>query len=391
MSAATVQGHQSKAQGCLDFSLPGLALLAALTLALASGCSKSANSGGFGKGDRAAATPVTVAAVTLLPLDRTLPVVGTLFAKDEATIASRVEGQIEKTLADLGDRVTTGQELALIDTTSYEALARQAAANLARAQAVALNAAQNLKRSQELRKDNVASESQLDQATAEAAQAQAEVKAAEAAEAIARLNLDRSRVKSPFAAAVAERLVNAGDYVKIGTPLFRLVNDAELKLVGQVSERYAGRARLGQPVRFTVDAQPGETFEGRVYLVSPAVNTSTRSFVVAAEVSNAAGRLKASTFARGELLIEKNAPTLVVPLEAVVSFAGVTKVFVVENNVARAREVEVGRVREGRQEILSGLKEGETVVVTGQTKLYEGVSVRVLEGSSKAETRTAKE
>lgn len=391
MSAATVQGHQSKAQGCLDFSLPGLALLAALTLALASGCSKSANSGGFGKGDRAVATPVTVAAVTLLPLDRTLPVVGTLFAKDEATIASRVEGQIEKTLADLGDRVTTGQELALIDTTSYEALARQAAANLARAQAVALNAAQNLKRSQELRKDNVASESQLDQATAEAAQAQAEVKAAEAAEAIARLNLDRSRVKSPFAAAVAERLVNAGDYVKIGTPLFRLVNDAELKLVGQVSERYAGRARLGQPVRFTVDAQPGETFEGRVYLVSPAVNTSTRSFVVAAEVSNAAGRLKASTFARGELLIEKNAPTLVVPLEAVVSFAGVTKVFVVENNVARAREVEVGRVREGRQEILSGLKEGETVVVTGQTKLYEGVSVRVLEGSSKAETRTAKE
>jgi membrane fusion protein (multidrug efflux system) len=365
--------------------------LAALMLALASGCSKSPNAGAPGKSDRAAATPVTVATVMLLPLDRTLPVVGTLFAKEEATIAARVEGQIERTHVDLGDRVTTGQELVLIDTTSYEAFARQAAANLARSQASALNAAQNLKRAQELRKNNVASESELDQATAEAAQSQAEVKAAEATEAIARLNLDRSRVKAPFAAAVAERLVNAGDYVKIAEPLFRLVNDTELKLVGQVPERYAGRARIGQPVRFTVDAQPGETFEGRVYLVSPAVNTSTRSFTVAAEVPNADGRLKASTFARGELLLEKNVPTPVVPLEAVINFAGVTKVFVVETNVAHAREVQIGRVREGRQEILSGLNEGETVVVTGQTKLYEGASVRVLEASPKTETRPAKE
>ena len=70
------------------------------------------------------AVPVTVAEVETVPLDRSISVVGTLYAKDEATIAAQVEGQVEKTRVDFGDRVTEGQELALIDTTAYESLAR---------------------------------------------------------------------------------------------------------------------------------------------------------------------------------------------------------------------------------------------------------------------------
>src|SRR5262249_53950971 len=157
----------------------------------------------------------------------------TLFAKDEATIGAEVEGKVEKTRVDFGDRVVAGQELALIDTTSYEALARQSAANLAKAKASALNAEANLKRTQELQKNNIASASQFDQATAEAEQARAEVQSAEAAEGIARLNLERSRDKAPFDGAVAERIASAGDYVKIGAPLFRLVNDGVLKYIVQ--------------------------------------------------------------------------------------------------------------------------------------------------------------
>ena len=99
------------------------------------------------------AKPVRVARVETRPMQRALHVVGTLAAQDEATVAAQVAGQIEKTFVDLGDRVTAGQELARIDTASYEALARQAAANLARAQARAANAAQTLKRIQELQKD----------------------------------------------------------------------------------------------------------------------------------------------------------------------------------------------------------------------------------------------
>src|ERR1041385_2205191 len=85
-------------------------------------CSKADAQRAKVRGDDA--SPVTVAAVELVPLDRTLPVIGTLFAKDEATVAAQVEGQVEKTLVDFGDRVTEGQELARIDTTAYEAQAQ---------------------------------------------------------------------------------------------------------------------------------------------------------------------------------------------------------------------------------------------------------------------------
>ncbi len=362
---------------CFGFdSLYNLILLAGLLLSSIS-CSKT--QGEPATTVRDDAIPVTTSRVELVPMDRTLPVVGTLYAKDEAMLAAEVEGKVEKTSVDFGDRVTAGQELALIDTTSYEALARQSAANVAKAKAMALNAEANLNRTQELQNNKIASASQLDQARAEAEQARAEVQAAEAADGIAQLNLKRSHAKAPFDGAVAERIGNAGDYVKIGAPLFHLVNDGVLKYIVQAPERYAGQVQKEQLVQFTVDAWPGETFAGKVYLISPSVTTSTRAFPFGALVQNPARRLKANTFARGELILERNVSTPVVPIEAVINFAGVTKVFIAENEIVHAREVQVGRIKDGRQEILNGLRAGEIVVLTGQTKLQEGSKVRVQE------------
>jgi membrane fusion protein (multidrug efflux system) len=327
------------------------------------------------------AVTVTVAPVTVARLDRTIPVVGTLFSKDEATMSAQVEGQVELTLAEFGDRITNGQVIAQIDTTTYSALALQAEATVARARATLANAEQNLKRLQRLGLDQIASQSDLDQAIAAAAQAQAELKAAEANEAIAKLNLERSHVRVPFDAAVADRIASAGDFMRVGSPLFRIVNDGVLKFIVQAPERYAGHVRKEQRVVFTVDAWPGEPFEGRVYLISPQVNTATRAFAFGALVQNPGRRLKANTFARGDVIVEPDVPTAMVPLEAVVSFAGVTKLFFVEKNVARSRQVEVGRIREGLEEILSGAKPGDIVVTSGQTKLFDGVTVRVKEGA----------
>jgi membrane fusion protein (multidrug efflux system) len=338
-------------------------------------CSKSEGETAKAHGD--SAIPVTIAKVAVVPMDRTLPVVGTLFAKDEAIIGAQVEGQVEKTRVDFGDRVTVGQELALIDTTSYEAFARQSAANLDKAKASALNAEQGLKRVQELQKEKISSASDLDAAVALAEQTRADVKAAEAADAIARLNLERSHVKAPFEGAVAERIASAGDYLKIGSPLFRLVNDSVLKFIFQIPERNASFVMKKLPVQFSVDNYPGETFTGSVYLISPSVSTASRAFGVGALVTNTNFRLKANTFARGTLVLERAVPTPMIPLEAVVSFAGVTKVFVVEGDAVRARAVKVGRIQDRRQEILEGLKAGENVVISGQSRLSEGSRVTI--------------
>jgi RND family efflux transporter MFP subunit len=328
------------------------------------------------------AIPVTVGKVKTVLMNRSIPVVGTLFAKDEATIAAQVEGQVEKTRVDFGDRVTAGQDLALIDTASYEALEKQAEATLAKAQASAVNAEQTLQRNQALQKEKVSSESEADKALADAGQARAEVKAAEAALTIAKLNLARSYVKAPFDGAIAERVASAGDFLKLGEPLFRIVDDSVLKFIVQVPESYAGLISKQQAVIFSVDAFPANQFEAKVYLISPQVNTGTRSFGVGSLVQNPDHNLRANTFARGELMIEKDVPTFVVPLEAVVNFAGINKVFVLENEKATSRPVQTGRIKEGWQEIVSGVKEGDSVVLTGQSKLHDGANVRIKTGAS---------
>ena len=352
----------------------GLAVAATVVLLLAGCKHETARVSGPPKPE---AIAVTVTTVTNVAWDKTVSIVGTLYPKDEATIAAQVEGAVERTLVDFGDRVRSNQDLAFIDTASYEAQLEQAVGNLAKAEANFANARQNFERVQKLRGDGIASASDFDQAKAQLDQGEAEVKASRGAESVARLNLQHSRVLAPFDGAISQRIVGRGDYVKIGSPLFNIVNDAVLKFIFQVPERHGSFVQKGLPVSFGVDNYPGETFTGNVYLISPAVTTSSRAFNVGALVTNTDFRLKANSYARGSLVLERGARTPVVPLESVVSFAGVTKVFVLENTVAHGRTVRTGRIRDGLEEILDGLKVGEVVVVTGQNRLTDGARVTV--------------
>jgi len=348
------------------------ALLTGATLM--GGCSRSGAPASTSKADVPVA--VTVAVLTVEPLNRTLPVVGTLFARDEAVVAAEVEGKIEKTGAEFGDRIVAGQELALIDTDTYAALAHQAEARVNQARANAGSAEHELVRQQALRKGGIASLADLDAAVGASDSAQAAVKAAQAAETVARLSLDHSHVRAPFDAAVADRLAGAGDFVQAGTPLFRIVNDSVLKFIVAAPESYAPHIRKEQSVRFTVDAFPGRVFEGKVFLISPQVTAATRMFSLGALVPNADRTLKAGTFARGEIVLEKSVPTVLAPLESIVMSSGNARVFVVTNDSVRLRTVELGRVVGDRQEV-AGVVAGEIVVTSGHSKLRDNLRVMV--------------
>lgn len=350
-----------------------VALLTTAVALLANGCKRGDAAKVADKGP--STTFVTVVPARMTNWDKTVSIIGTLYPKDDATIAAEVDGTVEKTLVDFGDRVKAGQDLASIDTASYEALAEQSSGNLAKAQASLLNSKQNFTRSEELKRAGIASTSDYDQAKAQFDQAEAEVKAAKGVQGVAQLNLNRSKVKAPFDGAIAQRIVGKGDYVKIAAPLFEIVNDAVLKFIFQVPERYGSLVTKKLPVSFNVDNYPGEVFTGAVYLISPSVTTGSRAFSVGALVTNNNVRLKANTFGRGTLVLQQAVPTVVVPLEAVVSFAGVTKVFVVEQNIARSRQVTVGRIQGAVQEIIDGLKEGESIIVSGQNRLSDGAAV----------------
>lgn len=350
-------------------------LIALALAAISIGCQKAQPARPVAKD---APLQVTVAEVKQTPWERKLALVGALLPNQQARIAAEVEGSIEKTLIEVGDSVKDGAALAQIDTASYQGMVNMWTANMAKAQAKAENTTENLERLKQLQKTGAVATNEFDQAVAAQKEAAAELNATKAQLGAASTALRRSLAKAPFDGAITERLVNDGDFVRIGTVMFHIVDDSVLKFRGEIPEREAPRAKVGQTVRLSVEAFPGRTFEGKVSWINPAANPATRGVAIEARVENPQHELKANFFARAEIVTDTAAPTLTVPVESIVSFAGVTKVFVVENGVAAGREVALGSTRGEEQEILSGLKPGEHVVVSGRTKVQHGSKVAIL-------------
>lgn len=313
------------------------------------------------------ALQVTVVPVSFRPTKRLLKFVGTLFGNEEVTLSSQVEGQIEALSVDLGDHVTQGQVLAQVDDTSARAQLREVEARLAKARA-------DEGRGRELMKSNVISPQEYEQM-------QTNVAVAEAQRDGMNVQLEHKRVRSPLTGAVVKRLVSVGEYVRPGTPLFDLVADDPLKLRGDVPERFADEIAVGQPVQIKVDAYPDTAFEGRLLRVSPAANAENRSITVEAEVPNGEHRLKPGFFAAANIVTRADDEALVVPETAVVTFAGVTKLFVVRDGIAYERHVRVGtRDDQGLVEVLEGLHADEVVATSGLAKLENGMAVTARQG-----------
>lgn len=345
-----------------------VAALAMALLALVA-CGKSSPQQGL-----AAATPtvpeplqITVAPVSLRPTKRLLKFVGTLFGNQEVKLSSQVEGQIEKITVDLGDRVAAEQVLVEVDDTSARAQLREVEARLAKARA-------DEQRGRELLKGNVISPQEHETM-------QTAVTVAEAQRDAMNVALAHKQVRSPLTGSVVRRLVSVGEYVRPGTPLFDLVDDDPLKLRGDVPERFADEIADGQPVQIKVDAYPDETFDGALVRISPAANPENRSITVEAQVPNPERRLKAGFYASANIVTRADAEALVVPETAVITFAGVTKLFVVRDGIAYERQVRVGtRDDMGLVEVLEGLHPDEIVATSGLAKLENGRAVTIRKG-----------
>jgi RND family efflux transporter MFP subunit len=186
----------------------------------------------------------------------------------------------------------------------------------------------------------------------------------------------------PIVYAVGKRSVSEGQYLREGDAVMTLVVNNPLRLWMNVPERYAAEVRDGQPVRLRVPAYPGRIFEGKVARINPTVDQSSRAFQVEAAIPNDDGALRPGGFAKASILTRAESEAITVPLEAVVRFAGVTKVFVVEpKNVAREVRIETGlEDPNGRWvEVVGRVPPGASVITTGQMQLADGASVVVKE------------
>jgi RND family efflux transporter MFP subunit len=169
-------------------------------------------------------------------------------------------------------------------------------------------------------------------------------------------------LRAPFDGVVQERKASPGDYLMEGAPLATLVRIDPVRLRLEAAEREALAVQRGQKVRFKVDGDTNVQ-SGQIDRLSPVISEDNRMLRVEADIANPHGRLRPGSFVRAEIVVDDQAVAVVVPRNAVVTFAGVEKVFVVESGKAAERRVTTGRVSGDEVEIVKGLKAGESVVV----------------------------
>jgi RND family efflux transporter MFP subunit len=184
-------------------------------------------------------------------------------------------------------------------------------------------------------------------------------------------------LRTPIGGAVARRHVNPGEYVRENALLFSIVRGDPLKYSGVVSERASLEIRPGQSVRLEVDPVPGRVFTGKLTRVSPAVDVTNRTVLLEAEVPNPEGMLKPGLFAHGVVATRRDTRVPFVPENAVSTFAGLTKVFVLADGRAQERSVRLGRRQDGKVEIVEGVRPGEQVATSALAQLYDGAAVTV--------------
>lgn len=223
---------------------------------------------------------------------------GEFDAPMRSKLVVRWPGRVDKVLVDEGTVVRAGQPLLELETAYLVLDVQRAEAELARARSAAVEAAADFQRKRDLLAKGSVTRALHDRSQAAAEQTAAQVRGAEAGLATAKQRLADAVLVAPFGGVIAQRLAAVGEHLSDATPAFVLVQTAPLKLRVRVPERYLAAINTGLEVTATVDPFPGETFAGRVSVVSRSVDPQTRTFLVEALFANRDGRLSPGLFAR---------------------------------------------------------------------------------------------
>lgn len=406
-----------RARSFAEVMLPGIGAVA-LILLCAAGCSNSsANSAAASASKPIPAHIYTVAEETT---QRRVQAVGSLFALEESTLSSEVDGIVSKVLVDVGDNVSAGRPLIELDKRELQfevdrqqGLVRQVRAQLGigandpppsdsrtmasvqHAQADLFDAERKYNRAKELFKDTLISQQQLDEAASryqstkatfdlslqEIDRLKALLISSEASERLAEKKLSDATIRAPFPGSIKTRDVHPGEYLKVQSAVMVLVRTDQLRARLAVPERWAGWIKDGAMVDLHVEAFPGESFQGRVTRINPAVSQDSRTFEAEALLENKNNRLKPGFFVQASLPSEKEEKAIFIPEPAVNYRYGVYKVFLVNGDRVSERQIRpAGQTEDARGrrfEIAEGLKPGDRVAAALSGDLHDGD--RVLE------------
>lgn len=324
------------------------------------------------KSDAKAKVPAPKAiAVTVIEAGRQsfaddLSLVGTIVANREVMVASETQGRVLGVGPRVGDRVSAGSMLARVD----DELKRAALAN---AQVNYDKAKRDLERYEFMMQsgDGGIPDIQVENA-------RQSMRAAEAALVVARRQQRDTRVTAPISGVLTARPVEIGSTLMPGAPVATIVDISQLKVKVNVPENDVFKLKNGDRATISSDVYPGESFEGRITMIGVKADEAHTYPVEITVANNSRHPLKAGMFGKVSFTSLPRGEGLMIPREALVGSIKKAEVYVVEGNTARLRDVVIGRESGTMVEVLSGLSQGEQIVMSGQNNLRDNVQVMVV-------------
>jgi RND family efflux transporter MFP subunit len=373
---------------------------------------KTEADGGDPSTDASGEMAAAVARVGRGTIAQSLTIAGAFKPFQEIDVHAKVAGYIQKIYVDVGDHVHEGQVLAVLEIPELTAELAGADAAVRRSQQEIRRAEGDVKRAQSAhaaahamydrlsqaakQKAGLVAQQEVDdfqakdlESEAQVSSAQAALNAAQQALEVAEANQKQyaalsnyARIMAPFAGVITVRYADTGALIAAGTssstqamPVVRLAEISKLRLVLPIPESIAGEIHLGDPVKVHVQAL-NQDIVGKVSRFADSLDTQTRTMETEIDFENKNGKLLPGMYTETELQLADRGNVLVVPLEAVMQNAGEAKVLVVNaQNAVEERKVKLGLQGKSRVEVLSGLLEGDRVIVGNQSQFRNGEKV----------------
>ncbi|HEX7869719.1 MAG TPA: efflux RND transporter periplasmic adaptor subunit, partial [Chryseobacterium sp.] len=285
----------------------------------------------------------------------------------ELTFSAEKSGKVIRVLVKEGDYVRVGQALLTVRGDVINVSAQQA-------QATYQNAKSDYSRYENAFKTGGVTKQQLDQAKLALTNAESSLKQAN-------INVGDTRVKAPINGFINKKYIEPGSILSAtpATELFDIVNVSKLKLTVTVNENQVASLKLGNPVNVTASVYPDKTFSGKITFIASKAD-ETLSFPVEIEIANNSNNdLKAGMYGTANFASNRQKQNLmVVPRNAFVGSVSSNEIFVAEKGIAKLRKVTAGRILGDQVEIINGLSDGESVIVTGQINLQDGNTIEII-------------
>jgi membrane fusion protein, multidrug efflux system len=351
------------------------AVCAALAVALVAACGGEAESAKRPAGPRA----VLITAVPVQP--RTLEiyeeVIGSVENVADPKISAEVAGRVTRVLGFTGKKVKEDDLLAEIDAQDFRIQSRADAAEMKRLEALLANQERVVERQQKLVSQGFISQNALDEALAQRTVLREQLSAARARADSTGRSVGKTRIVAPIDGEIESQMVAAGDYVKVGDPLFTLVGMKRLRAHLLFPESGGNRIRPGLKVTLESPAAPGRLIETRIDEIKPTVNAGNRALDAIVRFDSDDGAFRGGGSVNARVVIAVKPGALMVPEQSVVLRPSGKVVYVVAEGRVTQRVVETGLKQDGMQEIVKGLTPGELIAADGAGFLTDGAAVNL--------------